>query len=189
MLNQQVEELMAQRGVILAYEAVRHWCRKFEQVYANRLRHRRLTPGDRWHLDEVCPTIHGERHYLWRAVDQNGHVLDILVQRRADKKAAKQFFRKPFKGLAYVPRAIMTDKLRSYGAARREMIPSVQHPQHRHLNNRAENSHQPTRQWERRMQGFRSPGRADVFSPHTAPSPDTSARSVTGSRPQPIARR
>jgi putative transposase len=93
-----VEELMATRGVILTYEAVRSWCRKFGQAYANALRRRRPRPGDTWHLDEVFLTICGERHYLWRAVDQNGHVLDILVQRRRDKQAAKKFFRKLLKG-------------------------------------------------------------------------------------------
>ena len=90
---------MAERGVILTYEAVRYWCRKFGQAYANQLRRRRPRPGDKWHLDEVFLTIHGERHYLWRAVDQDGHVLDILVQRRRDKHAAKKFFRKLLKGL------------------------------------------------------------------------------------------
>jgi putative transposase len=158
-----VEELMAARGVILTYEAVRYWCRKFGQAYANQLRHRRPRPGDKWHLDEMSLTINKERHYLWRAVDQEGHVLDILVQRRRDKRAAKRFFHKLLKGLTYVPRVIITDKLRSYGAAKREMLPSVEHRQHRYLNNRAENSHQPTRQRERRMQGCKSPGHAQRF--------------------------
>ena len=99
----------------------------------------------------IWESIKGERHYLWRAVDQDGHVLDILVQRRRDKKAAKKFFRKLLKGLRYVPRVIITDQLRSYGAAMREILPSVEHRQHRYLNNRAENSHQPTRQRERGM--------------------------------------
>jgi putative transposase len=158
-----VEELMAARGVILTYEAVRYWCRKFGQAYANRLRRRRPRPGDKWHLDEVSLTIQGERHYLWRAVDQDGHVLDILVQRRRDKQAAKRFFRKLLKGLTYVPRVIITDKLKSYGAALREILPRVEHRQHRYLNNRAENSHQPTRQRERRMQQFKSAGHAQRF--------------------------
>src|SRR6266511_3148720 len=158
-----VEELMAERGVILTYEAVRYWCRKFGQTYANQLRHRRPRPGDKWHLDEVLLMINKPRHYLWRAVDQDGHVLDILVQRRRDKKAAKKFFRKLLKGLTYVPRVIITDKLKSYGAAKPEILPGVEHRQHRYLNNRAENSHQPTRQRERRMQGFKSPGHAQRF--------------------------
>ena len=101
---------MATRGVVLTYEAVRYWCRKFGQVYANQLRRQRPRPGDKWHLDEVFLTIHGERRYLWRAVDQEGHVLDILVQRRRDKNAAKRFFRKLLKGLTYVRRVIITDR-------------------------------------------------------------------------------
>jgi putative transposase len=105
----------------------------------------------------------GKRHYLWRAVDQDGHILDILVQRRRDKHAAKKFFRKLLKGLAYAPRVIITDQLRSYGAAMREMRPGVEHRRHRYLHNRAENSHQPTRQRERRMQRFKSPGHAQRF--------------------------
>jgi putative transposase len=158
-----VEELMAARGIILTYEAVRYWCRKFGQAYAHQLRRRRPQPGDKWHLDEVFLTIHGERHYLWRAVDQDGYVLDILVQRPRNKKAAKKFFRKLLKSLRYVPRVIITDKLGSYGAAKREVLPSVEHRQHRYLNNRAENSHQPTRHRERRMGRFKSPGHAQRF--------------------------
>jgi len=158
-----VEELMAERGVVLTYEAVRYWCRKFGQAYANQLRRRHPRPGDKWHLDEVFLTINGARHYLWRAVDQDGQILDILVQRRRDRKAAKKFFRKLLKGLTHVPRVLITDKWASYGAAKREILPSVEHRQHRYLNNRAENSHQPTRQRERRMQGFKSPGHAQRF--------------------------
>jgi putative transposase len=158
-----VEELVFERGVIVTYEAIRQWCRKFGQEYANQLRRRRPRPGDKWHLDEVFLTINGARHYLWRAVDQDGYVLDILVQSRRNKKAAKKFFRKLLKGLTYVPRVIITDKLKSYGAAKREILPGVEHRQHRYLNNRAENSHQPTRQRERRMQGFKSPGHAQRF--------------------------
>ena len=107
-------------------------------------------------------TIKGEHHYLWRAVDQDGNVLDILVQRRRDKQAAKKFFRKRLKGLMYVPRVIITDRLKSYGAAKREILPGIEHRQHR-FNNRAQNSHQPTRQRERRMQRFKSPGQAHRF--------------------------
>jgi putative transposase len=158
-----VEELLFARGVIVTYEAIRKWCWKFGQAYTNQLRRHRPRPGDKWHLDEVFLTINGERHYLWRAVDQDGNVLDILVQRRRDKHAAKKFFRKLLKGLRYVPRVLITDQLKSYGAAKREILPGVEHRQHRYLNNRAENSHQPTRQRERRMQGFKSPGHAQRF--------------------------
>jgi putative transposase len=158
-----VEELLFARGVIVSYETIRKWYRKFGQQYANQLRHRRPQPGDKWHLDEVFLTINGERHYLWRAVDQEGHVLVILVQRRRDKTATKRFFRNLLKGLTYVPRVIITDQLKSYGAAKRELLPGVEHRQHRYLNNRAENSHQPTPQPERHMQGFKSPGHAQRF--------------------------
>jgi putative transposase len=127
------------------------------------LRRRRPRPGDKWHLDEVFFTINGTRHYLWRAVDQDDNVLDILVQSRRNKKAAKKFFRKLLKGLTYVPRVVITDKLKSYGAAKREILPGVEHRQSRYLNNRCENSHRPTRQRERRMQGFKSPGHAQRF--------------------------
>jgi putative transposase len=157
-----VEEILLERGVVVTYEAIRQWCRKFGQLYANHLR-RRPRPGDKWHLDEMFLTIKGEGHYLWRAVDQEGNVLDLLVQPRRDKRAAKKFFRKLLKGLTYVPRVIITDKLKSHGAAKREILPGVEHRQHRYLNNRAENSHQPTRQRERRMQRFKSPGQAQRF--------------------------
>jgi putative transposase len=159
----EVEELMFVRGVIVTYEAIRQWCRKFGQAYANQLRRRRPRPGDTWHLDEVFLAIHGEHHDLWRAVAQDGNILDILVQRRRHKAAAKKFFRKLLKGLRYVPRVLITDQLESYGAAKRELLPGVEHRQHRYLNNRAEHSHQPTRQRERRMQGFKSPGHAQRF--------------------------
>ena len=121
--HRDVEELLFVRGIIVSYEAIRKWCRKFGQSYANQLRRRRPRPGDKWHLDEVFITINREHHYLWRAVDQDGHVLDILVQRRRDKHAAKKFFRKLLKGCQYVPWVIITDKLKSYGAAKREMLP------------------------------------------------------------------
>jgi putative transposase len=142
-----VKELLRARGVSVSYEAIRQWGRKFGQAYANQWRRRRARPDDTGHLDEVFRTLRGERHDLWRAVDQDGHVLDILVQRRRDKKAAKQFFRKLLTGLAYVPWVIITDTLRSYGAAKREMLPSVEH-------------RQPTRQREQPMQRFKSPGHA-----------------------------
>jgi putative transposase len=156
-----VEELICVQGVIVSYEAIRTWCRKFGQHYAKPLRRRR--PSDTWHLDEVLLTINGQRHHLWRAVDQDGHVLDILVPRRRDPKAAKQCFRRLLKGGQDVPRVIITDKLKSYGAAMREMLPGVEHRQHRCLNNRAEHTHQPTRQRERRMQRFKSAGHAQRF--------------------------
>jgi putative transposase len=158
-----VEEMLFARGIMVSYEAIRKWCRKFGQDYANQIRRRRPRTGDKWHLDEVFLTINGKRYYLWRAVDQDDNVLDILVQSRRNRKAAKKFFRKLLKGLHYVPRVVITDKLKSYGAAKREILPGVEHRQSRYLNNRCENSHRPTRQRERRMQGFKSAGHAQRF--------------------------
>src|SRR6266850_2751784 len=158
-----VEEMLAMRGVALTYETVRAWCLKFGQTYANSLRRRPPRPGDRWHLDEVFLKINGRLHYLWRAVDQDGDVLDILVQSRRDKKAAKKFFRKLLKGLRYVPRVIITDKLKSYSAAKAELMQSVEHRQQKYQNNRAENSHQSTRSRERVMRRFKSVGHAQRF--------------------------
>ncbi|MDQ0904735.1 transposase-like protein [Streptomyces canus] len=140
------------------------------------LRHRQPRPRDKWHLDEVFIKINREQKYLWRAVDQDGNVLDILVQNRRDKAAARRFFRRLMKKSRTVPRVIVTDKLRSYGATHREVLPSVEHRQSKNLNNRAENSHQPTRQRERAMKGFRSVSGAQRFlsafsgiSPHFRP--------------------
>ncbi|MET8276282.1 IS6 family transposase [Streptomyces sp. NPDC005096] len=188
----EVEELMLERGVIVSYETIRRWCLKFGQSYANSLRRQRPRPGDKWHLDEVFITINGEQKYLWRAVDQDGNVLDILVQNRRTKAAARRFFRRLLKGIGAVPRVIVTDKLRSYGAAHREVMPSVEHRSHKGLNNRAENSHQPTRQRERAMKGFRSVGGAQRFlsafsgiSPHFRPrrhrmtAPDHRTKMIT----------
>jgi putative transposase len=158
-----VEELLLVHGVTISYEAIRKWCRKFGQQYANQLRHRRPQPSDKWQLDQVFLTIHGERHDLRRAVDQNGHVLDILVQHRRNKQAAKTRFCELLLGCEYVPRVIVTDQLKSYGVVERELLPAVEHRQHRHLNNRAVNSHQPIRQRKRRMPGFKSPGHAQRF--------------------------
>ncbi|MER7490331.1 IS6 family transposase [Streptomyces sp. NPDC126497] len=172
----EVEELMLERGVVVSHETVRRWCAKFEQSYAGALRRRQPRPGDKWHLDEVFVRINGERKYLWRAVDADGTVLDILVQNRRNTAAARRFFRRLMKKKRRVSRVIVTDKLRSYGAAHREVMPSVEHRSHKGLNNRAENSHQPTRQRERAMKGFRSVGGAQRFlsafsniSPHFRP--------------------
>ena len=158
-----VQELMFERGVVVSHETIRQWCAKFGQSYANQLRRRRPRPCDRWHLDEVFIPINGEQKYLWRAVDQDCVVLDILVQSRRNAKAAKRFFRKLLKGLRYVPRVLVTDKLASYQVAHLEMLASVEHRRSKYLNNRAENSHQPTRQRERRMKRFASPRQAQRF--------------------------
>jgi len=131
-----VEELMHARGVVVTHETIRSWCAKFGPDYAAQLRRRRPRPGDKWHFDEVFVKINGTTHYLWRAVDQHGNVLDILVQSRRNAVAAKRFFRKLLKGLRYVPRVIVTDKLASYQVAARELLPSVTHRRSKYLNNR-----------------------------------------------------
>lgn len=158
-----VQEMMLERGVVVSHEAVRLWCLKFGTEYARRLRHRRGHPADTWFLDEVFCKINGQLVYLWRAVDQEGEVLDILVQSKRNAKAAKRFLKKLLKGLQYAPRALVTDKLSSYTAAHRVLIPQVDHRRGGRLNNRAENSHQPTRERERRMRRFKSMRHAQRF--------------------------
>jgi putative transposase len=158
-----VEEMMAERGVAVSYETIRDWTIKFGGLYAKRLKSKAKRPGDCWHLDEVFLNINGTRQYLWRAVDQDGEVLDILVQPRRNKHAAKKFFHRLLKKLKYVPRLIVTDKLGSYAAAKREIMPTVKHVRDKGANNRAENSHQPTRERERRMRGFKTSGHAQRF--------------------------
>ena len=158
-----VEDLLAQRGITVSYEAIRLWCIQFGSEYARRLKRRQGRLGDTWHLDEVFVTIQGQRHYLWRAVDQDGDVIDILVQSRRDRRAAKRFIRKLLKGQGSEPGWLVTDKLRSYRAAHREVMPSVVYSTERYENNRAEVSHQPTRQRERQMRRFKSPGQAQRF--------------------------
>src|ERR687884_974146 len=158
-----VEEMLAARGIEVSHETVRQWARKFGQSFANQIRRKLPCVGDKWHLDEVCLMIRGKKHWLWRAVDQDGVVLDVLVQSRRDKRAAKRLLRKLLKRQARVPRVMITDKLASYGAAKGEVMPSVEHGRHKGLNNRAENSHQPTRQRERQMKRFKSPRQAQRF--------------------------
>src|SRR3954451_8367147 len=145
-----VEEMLAARGIIVSHESVRQWARKFGQDFANQIRRRLPTARDKWHLDEVAVKIAGKKHWVWRAVDQDGLVLDILVQSRRDKQAAKRLLRKLLKKQQRSPRVLITDKLASYGAAKGEVMPSVEHRRHKGLNNRAENSHQPTRRRERK---------------------------------------
>ena len=146
-----VEELLAERGVVLTHETIRQWCLQFGPAYANARRRRRPQTGATWHLNAVFIPINGRQHARWRAVDQDGTVLDILVQARRDKRAAVKFLRKLLQGLTYVPQVLITDKLPSDGTAQREVLPGVEHRRHKGLNNRAENSQQPTRERERRM--------------------------------------
>jgi putative transposase len=158
-----VEEMLAARGILVSHETVRQWALKFGQSFANEIRRRIPAAGDKWHLDEVVISIAGRKHGLWRAVDQHGVVLDILVQRRRNAKAAKRLLRKLLKKQGAAPRVMITDKLASYAAAKRVVMPGVRHRQHKGLNNRAENSHQPTRRRERIMKRFKSPRQAQRF--------------------------
>ena len=153
-----VEEMLLERGIDVSYESIRCWAKKFGPVYARRLRRKAPNPTDVWHLDEVVVTIGGRKHWLWRAVDQDGYVLDEIVQVRRNTKAAKRLLTRLMSKQGGVPKRIVTDKLGSYGAARRQIMPAVEHRSHKGLNNRAENSHLPLRKRERVMQRFRSAG-------------------------------
>ena len=133
-----VEDLLAERGIVVSYETIRQWCRKFGPEYARRLKRRQGRLGDMWHLDELFVNIRGQQHYLWRAVDQDGDVIDILLQPRRDRRAAERFFRKLLKGQGREPRRLVTDKLRSYAAAHRTIMPSVAHDTSQYANNRVE---------------------------------------------------
>jgi putative transposase len=191
-----IEELLFDRGVIVSYETVRRWCDKFGACFAHRVKATRRKPGTTWHLDEVLVTLRGEPYMLWRAVDQHGAELDILLQKRRDKAAAKRFFKRVLASCAEAPRKIVTDQLRSYPAAKAE-IPELSHVRHvfvkasARVNNRAENSHQPTRERERRMRGFRDPERtrlsyrASVRSGSTSRSSDIcyAPRAIENSSP------
>lgn len=148
--------MMLYRGIFVTYEAIRYWCRKFSQTFANEIRRRRLSLGKKWHLDEMRVEIKGEVFWLWRAVDEDGSVLDILMQRYRNKAAAKKFMRKLLNKQGFAPRAIVT-------AAKKELLPGVEHRQHKGLNNRAENSHQLTRLREKKMRRFKSVGQAQKF--------------------------
>jgi len=145
-----IEKMLAARGVLVSSETIQQGSLKCGQTYANSLRRKAPRRGDRWHFDEVYLTINGKHHYLWRAVDQQSNVLDILVQNRRNRNAVKRFFRKLLKGLLYA-------------AAKKEIMPGVEHRQHKGLNNRAEVSHQPTRQKERQMHPFKSAEQVQRF--------------------------
>jgi putative transposase len=163
-----VEELLAERGIQVSYESVRRWVSRFSEQYATELRRRERRPGRTWHLDEVFVKIGGEQKYLWRAVDEHGQVLDILLQERRDTEAAERFFRKLLGHAGAPPERIVTDRLASYGAALQRLpeLDGVEHLRVRaaaRLNNRVEQSHFSTRLRERRMQGFKSPAVAQRF--------------------------
>jgi putative transposase len=159
----EVEDLMLERGADVSYETIRRWTVKFGPLIAHVLRRRQPRPGDVWHLDEVVVKIAGRSYWLWRAVDQRGVVPEEILQSKRDKRAAKRLLINLMKRWGFVPKRISTDKLRSYGAAKREVAPGLDHWSHKGLNNRAENSHLPFRKRERAMQGFRSPGGLQRF--------------------------
>jgi putative transposase len=162
-----IEELLFERGVTVSYETIRRWCEKFSAGFAHRVKAARCKSGNTWHLDEMFVTLRGEPYLLWRAVDEHGVELDILLQKRRDKSAAKRFFKRVLRSNP-VPRKIVTDQLRSYPAAKAD-IPELVNVKHvfvkaaARVNNRAEHSHQPTRERERRMRGFRDPKRTQDF--------------------------
>jgi transposase-like protein len=164
-----VEDLLAERGIVVSYETVRRWVAKFGPQIARRLRQHRRPAHPLWHLDEMFVSIGGKRMYLWRAIDQNGEILDVLVQARRNRRAALRLIRKLLKKTGRTPQVLVTDKLKSYAAAVRDLGLSVRHHEARWKNNRIEGSHVYVRRRERRMQGFRSPGAAQRFlSPHAA---------------------
>jgi putative transposase len=158
-----IPDLMARKGVELSHETVRTWCDKFGNKFAKQVRRRRPRPGDKWHLGEMVISINGVKHWLWRAVDQKGVALDILVTRSRDRFAAKRVLRRLLSKEQYVPTVMITDKLRSYGWAHQEVFPCVDHRSHKGLNNRAENSHQRTRLRQRATKRFKSAGHAQQF--------------------------
>lgn len=159
-----IEEMMAAQGVVVSYESIRMWCNKFGHAYARALRDKHEgAAGDTWHLDEVYVRVAGQIQYLWRGVDQDGHVIDVLVQRQRDVRAAMRFLKKLRRKAGKTPRIVVTDKLRSYIKPCSLLLPGAKHVSDKAMNNRAENSHQATRQRERRMRGFKSVTQAQKF--------------------------
>ena len=161
--HRDIEDLLAQRGIEVSRESIRLWCNKFGPTCARRLRSAHRGYGDTFFIDEAFVKIQGKQQYLWRAVDQDGEVVDVFLQARRDGKAAKRFFRRLFKRHQGEPRKIVTDKLRSYGVAHRELTPEAIHDTSQYANNRAELSHQPTRVRERGMRRFKSRLQAQRF--------------------------
>ena len=158
-----IEELLAVRGVQVSYEAIRLWCQRFGPGFAAGLRRRRSRAADTWHIDEVQLKIKGRKHWLWRAVDRDGLVLDLLVQDRRDQVAAERFLPRVLDREEGAPRVVVTDKLASYVPALKRVLPTTEHRRHKGLNHRAENSHRPVRKRERVLQRFTSPDHAQQF--------------------------
>jgi putative transposase len=161
--HRDIEDLLAERGIVVSREAIRLWCIKFGALYARRLKRKHRGYGDTFFIDEVFVKINGKQHYLWRAVDQDGEVVDVYLQAKRDGVAAKRFFKRLLRSHGDEPRKIVTDKLRSYGVAHRELIPETIHNTDRYANNRAEQSHEPTRVRERVMRRFKSTVQAQRF--------------------------
>ena len=163
MSHRDIEDLLAERGIEVSYESIRLWCNKFGPHYARRLKRRHQGYGDTFYIDEIFVKIRGQQKYLWRAVDQDGEVVDVFLQARRDGDAAKRFFKRLIRNHSNEPRKIVTDKLRSYNVAHRELIPESIHDSSQYANNRAELSHQPTRVRERGMRRFKSMQQAQRF--------------------------
>ncbi len=161
--HRDVEDLLAEHGIEVSYESIRLWCNKFGPEYSKRLKRRHQGFGDTFYIDEVFVKIRGKQHYLWRAVDQDGEVIDVFLQAKRDGAAAKRFFKRLIKSSDGEPRKIVTDKLRSYGVAHRELMPDVMHDNSQYANNRAEQSHEATRVRERGMRRFKSTKQAQKF--------------------------
>ena len=167
--HRDIEDLLAERGITVSREAIRRWCIKFGAIYARRLKRKHRGYGDTFYIDEVFVKIQGKQHYLWRAVDQDGEVVDVYLQAKRDGATAKRFFRRLLRSHGGEPRKIVTDKLRSYGVAHRELMPGVIHSMEQYENNRAEQSHEATRVRESGMRKFKSVGQAQRFvSTHAA---------------------
>jgi putative transposase len=158
-----VEEMLAERGLDVSYETIRRWFLKFGSLIAANLRRTRPTRTDHWHIDEMVIVMQRKRYWLWRAVDNEGEVLDFLVQRKRDAKVAKKPMKKLLKKRGFAPTRIVTDKLRSYPSAFRAIGLMAEHDRGLRANNRAENSHGPVRRRERKLQRFKSPGSAQRF--------------------------
>src|SRR5210317_1173185 len=169
--HRDIEDLLAERGITVSRETIRLWCIKFGAIYTRRLKRKHRGFGDTFFIDEVFVKINGKQHYLWRAVDQDGEVVDVYLQKRRDGAAAKRFFKRLLRSYGSEPRKIVTDKLRSYGVAHRELIPYTIHSTQQYENNRAEQSHEATRVRERGMRRFKSVKQAQKFlSVHAAVS-------------------
>ena len=161
--HRDIEDLLAERGIIVSREAIRLWCIKFGAIYTRRLKRKHRGYDDTFFIDEVFVKINGKQHYLWRAVDQDGEVVDVFLQRKRDGAAAKWFFKRLLRSHSSEPRKIVTDKLRSYGVAHRELMPDAIHDNSQYANNRAEQSHEATRVSERIMRRFKSIRQAQRF--------------------------